>query len=322
MGRKIFVAGATGMAGSSIINHIVRSGADVQIRAGCLKTSPFIRHRQVEFIKGDLTSLEDCRKIAGGCEAGVLTAALTAGAYAINNNPLGGVNENLLLNANLMEACCLEGVKRLILVGSAVVYQEHDSFIGEEELDFNQDPPGAYFAVGWMRRYLEKMARFWHDKYGLEVVIIRLANIYGPHAKFDPLSSNFIAALIRKATEGMDPFEVWGSPGVVRDVLYVEDFARAIAMILDSPDLKFEVFNIGSGARITVGEVVDLVLKMADFRPEQIVYSKDKPTTMRLRALDCSKARRMLEWEPQFSIEQGIKETIKWWRENKNTWKK
>ncbi|GBF33423.1 UDP-glucose 4-epimerase [Desulfocucumis palustris] len=322
MNSRIFVAGGTGMAGSSIVKHLANKREGIKIRAGYLNSSPFFKHRQVEYIKCDLNSLDNCRKMAGGCDAGILAAASTAGAYAINNNPWGGVNENLLMNANLMEACRLEGVRRVILVGSAVVYQEHHSFIREEELDLNRDPPGVYFGVGWMRRYLEKMARFWHDKFGLEVVVIRLANIYGPCAKFDPGFSNFIPAIIRKAVEGMDPFEVWGGPEVTRDVLYVDDFARAIAMILESPGINCEIFNIGSGTKTTVGEVVELVLKLTGFCPGQVVYNRDKPTTMGLRALDCSKAKRLLGWEPLYTAEQGIKETIKWWTENKNTWKK
>jgi Nucleoside-diphosphate-sugar epimerases len=322
LNNSIFVAGGTGMAGSSIVRHMAKAGEGLTIRAGCLNASPFFKHPQVDYMQCDLTSLENCRKIARGCDAGVLTAAFTAGAYAVNHNPWGGVNENLLMNARLMEACCLEGVKRVILVGSAVVYQAHDCFIREGELDLNQDPPGVYFGVGWMRRYLEKMARFWHEKGGLEMIIIRLANIYGPHAKFDPAFSNFIPALIRKAVARMDPFEVWGGPEITRDVLYVEDFARAVKMILESPGLDFEILNIGSGTKTTVGEVVELVLKLTDFRPGEVVYSKDKPTTMGLRALDCSRAKRLLGWEPLYTAEQGIKETIKWWRENKNTWKK
>lgn len=311
------------MAGSSIVRHLTDSNNLISIRAGYYKnTSIFHQNKRVEYVYSDLRSMEDCRRMAEGCDAVVLTAAVTAGAYSINRDPMGGIYDNLLMNSKMLEACYLESVKRVILVGSAVVYQDHDGFISEEDLDLNQPPSSAYFGVGWMRRYLEKIAQFWHEKYGLEVIIIRLANIYGPYAKFDPKTSNFIPALIRKAVERTDPFEVWGSPKVTRDVLYVDDFARAIRLMLESADIKYDVFNIGSGTKITVGDVVDLVLNLTAFGPEKLIYREDRPSTMKVRALDCSKAKRVLRWEPQYTAEQGIKETIRWWVENRKSWMK
>src|SRR4029077_5127963 len=88
------------------------------------------------------------------------------------------------------------------------------------------------------------------------------ANICGPRARFDPARSNFIPALIRKAADGLDPLEVWGSPDVTRDVIYSGDFGETIARLLEVEAASGEVFNVGSGRGVSVGDVVTAVLKV------------------------------------------------------------
>jgi GDP-L-fucose synthase len=226
------------------------------------------------------------------------------------------------MNARMLEAFHSEGVERAVFIGSATLYQDFEGFIKEDELDLNQDPHSSYLGIGWVARYLEKLCRFWHEQAGMEFVLVRAANIFGPFAKFDPAVSNFIPAIIRKAVDGMDPFEVWGSPDVIRDVIYSGDFAEAVVTMLDSDAVKFDVFNVGSGVKTTVGEVVEWALKHAGFKPSEIIYNTNKPTTIKFRALDCSKVRDVFGWQPEHTIEEGIRKTAAWWRENKNRWEK
>jgi nucleoside-diphosphate-sugar epimerase len=120
----------------------------------------------------------------------------------------------------------------------------------------------------------------------------------------------------------VDPFEVWGSPDVTRDVIYAGDFARAVVMLLEREDIRFDVFNIGSGIKTTVGEVVGWALKHAGHVPSRIVYNDKRPSTIPFRALDCSKAREVLGWAPEYSVEQGIEHTVRWWKEYKDRWTK
>jgi GDP-L-fucose synthase len=186
----------------------------------------------------------------------------------------------------------------------------------------NLDPHPAYFGVGWVQRYLEKLCRFWYEKTGLEVIIARSSNIYGPFAKFDPAFSHFVPALIRKAVDKMDPFEVWGRPEVARDIIYGEDFARAIVMIMECDSLKFDIFNVGSGETTTVGDVASWALDYAQHRPREILYREDRPQTIPSRTLDCSRIRDILGWEPRHSPEEGVRKTAEWWIENKGWWQK
>jgi GDP-L-fucose synthase len=249
-----------------------------------------------------------------------MAAAYTGGAKLITSFPWKHIKENLIMNMQMLEAFCLEGVKRVVYVGSATLYQAFDGNIKEEELDLREDPHSAYFGFGWGGRFIEKLCEFGYKKYGLEVLIARVSNIFGPYARFNPDASNFIPAIIRKAVDKMDPFEVWGSPDVVRDVICSEDFARAIVMMMDNDKIKYDTFNIGSGVKTTVKEVVKWALKYAHHKPKKIEYLQDKPSTIKFRVLDCSKAKQILGWEPRYTIEEGIEKLTKWWVENRGWW--
>ena len=320
--KLVFLAGSTGLGGSSIIEHIINNYPTVEIRASYKHTKPFIEHERIEYIYGDLKSKEDCRKMARGCDCAIIAAVYTGGSKMTISAPFEYVSDNLIMNVQMLEAFYLEGVKRVVSIGTAVEYQEFEGDIKEDELDWNKDPHLQYFGIGWTKRFIEKLGEFCHLRYGLEVINVRLANIFGPYAKFDPQTSNFIPAIIRKAVDKMEPFEVWGSPDVVRDVLYSEDFARAIVMMCNDDKIKFDTFNIGSGVKTTVGDVVEWTLKYANHKPENINYLTDAPTTNKFRALDCLKAKEVFGWQPQYTIEEGIKKTTQWWIANKKWWKK
>ncbi len=320
--KKVFIAGATGMVGSNIIQYMLEHYPKVTIRASYHKTTPSIRHSRLEYVQGDLLSLDDCKAMVGDCHCAIMAAAKTANANTIDAFPLPFVNENLIMNVRMLEAFQALGVERAIYIGSATLYQDVEGAIKEEGLDFSRDPHPSYFGFGWLSRYVEKLYTFWHQQSGRDVLIVRAANIFGPFAKFDPLTSNFIPAIIRKAVDKIDPFEVWGSPDVTRDVLYAGDFARAITMMLDDDSIKFDIFNIGSGVRTTVGDVVSLALKYAGHNPKEIRYAIDKPSTVRSRVLDCTKVKEALGWQAQYTVEQGVEKTLKWWMENKERWKR
>lgn len=156
----------------------------------------------------------------------------------------------------------------------------------------------------------------------METLIVRAANVYGPYATFDPRRSNVVPALIRKAVEKMDPFEVLGSPDVVRDVIYSDDFAEAVVRLLEAAEIKFDVFNVGSGTKTSVGEMVDHALTAAGHVPSQVRWTSNAPGTIAFRGLDCSKIRASLGWVAGRTVREGIRQTTRWWIENRNEWSK
>lgn len=318
--KRVFVAGGAGMVGSGIIKHLLAEHRDVRIFASVHGTEPFLDHDALEFRRADLASLEDCRAAVRGCDAVVMAAAHTTNAKMIREAPFEILMANLRLNTTFLEACRLEGIRRVVFIGSATVYQDFAGSIREDMLDLNQEPHGAYFGFGWAGRFTEKVCELLHREYGMDILLVRASNVFGPFAKFDPETSNFIPALIRKAVDRLDPFEVWGHPEVARDVIFVDDFAAAVVRLLSDGALRFGVFNVGSGTPTTVESVVRLVLMHAGHTPSRIVYDTSKPTTMPIRVLDCSKARDALAWKPEIGIEEGIRRTVEWWKDNKGWW--
>ena len=115
---------------------------------------------------------------------------------------------------------------------------------------------------------------------------------------------------------------MWGTPAVARDVIYAGDFAAAVLLLLTRSEIKYDIFNLGFGEVVTVREVVDLALKYGRHDPVEISYSENSPSTIRVRAIDCQKIKKTLNWEPATPIEEGIKRTSQWWVENKDRWSK
>jgi nucleoside-diphosphate-sugar epimerase len=320
--KNIFLAGSTGLAGASILTHLLSNYPKTNIRASHFHTDPFIHHQNVEYVRGDLTSRSACRQMVSGCDIAIMAAAVTGGAQTAASSPWDQVSDNITMDVQLFHALYLERVPRVVFISTASVYQDFDGAIKENELDMNRDPHPAYFGVGWAKRCVEKLCRFWYEKAGLEVIIARSSNIYGPFAKFNPEVSHFVPALIRKAVEKRDPFEVWGSPAVARDIVYGEDFARAVVLMAAEDSLKFDVFNVGSGVKTTVGDTVNWTLKFAQHDPESIQYQEDQPTTIPFRLLDCSRIKEKLGWEPYYTPEAGVRMTMEWWVHNKDWWKR
>jgi nucleoside-diphosphate-sugar epimerase len=320
--KRVFIAGATGSVGTAVIKHFLGNYPGMKITASYRKTAPLITDKRIRYVKADLRMQDQCRKAVKGCDCAVMAAANSFGAGSSISQPHMQVNDNLFINARLLEAFHAENVKRAVYVGSATVYQEFEGSIKEDQLDLNKDPHPAYFGVAWVVRYLEKLCWFWHERYGLEIVIARASNVFGPYSKFDPQNATFIPAIIRKAVAKMDPFEVWGRPEVIRDVVYSEDFARAIDAMLNNTNIKFDTFNIGSGQKTAVADVVKWALDSAGHAPSTIKYLDNMPTTVKYRAIDTSKASKVLDWKPKYTVEEGIDLTTRWWKENKRTWKK
>jgi GDP-L-fucose synthase len=318
--RQVLVAGATGLVGSAVVRALLAASDTVSV-VGVHRSDAgvFIESGRVRYVSVDLTTRQGCAAAAAGCDMAVLAAAATGGAAQARREPWRQVTDNVVMDSLVLEAVHAAGTTRVAYIGSASVYQEFAGFIREDELDWGKDPAPAYIGVGWAKRYIEKQCEFWHRAAGMEFAVLRAANVYGPGAQFDPENSNFVAALIRKAVDRMDPFEVWGSLDVTRDVVYVDDFADAVVRTLVH-ERPFAVFNVGSGRRATVGDVMALALDRAGHRPRDVRRIGEAPATVPFRALDCTKARTELGWEATTSLADGIGRTTEWWKTNRTGW--
>lgn len=322
-GKRVFVSGATGLAGSGIIRALISRPEDFHIIASRRRADgPIYSDPRLEYVTADLLKKHECLRASEGCNMAIMAAANTGGAAASRDNPQAQVTDNVIIDAHMLEAFHANNVSRVVYVSTASAYQPFEGFIREDELDWNIDPHDAHLGVGWVKRYGEKACWFWHKKTGREFAILRLANVFGPFARFDPAVSNFIPAIARKAVDQMDPFEVWGSPDVTRDVIYADDFGRAAVAALTMPQLDFETFNIGSGVKTTVEEVVGWTIKAACFSPSKIQFGESSTESLKIRALNIDKAEKRLGWVPEIGAQEGVRRTVEWWMANRNTWKR
>lgn len=316
----IFVAGGAGMAGSAIVEALLARHPGVRVRASYRVTPPGISDPRLEHVQVDLSSRQALADSMQGCEAAVMAASESGGIKMLSEAPWRQVTPNLMLAAIWLDALHDAGVRRALFVGSASVYQPFEGRIREDELDLNRDPAPEVFGVGWVMRSAEKLCEFWGRSAGIDIVRVRAANIYGPRARFDPARSNVIPALIRKAAEDLRPLEVWGAPGVTRDVIYSGDFGEAVARLLDAPGAVGKVFNVGSGRAVTVADIVKAVLRASDNEDVQVLYTAAGPSSSPSRVLDCGRLYEELDWTPPTSLEDGIRATMHWWQANRTTW--
>jgi nucleoside-diphosphate-sugar epimerase len=113
---------------------------------------------------------------------------------------------------------------------------------------------------------------------------------------------------------------VWGSPDVTRDVIYAADFGEAIARLVEAPHAGGRVFNVGSGHPTRVDEVVKTLLRITDNNGVKVVYRAGDPSSALRRVLNCQALFDELNWTPQTALEQGLRDTLDWWRANRTTW--
>lgn len=308
--KRVLVAGGTGLIGATVIEELLKRGA--RVKATVHKKPPVVQNKAVDYVKCDLTKKKGCADAIKDVDYVVLCAANTSGAAVMTKNPMVHITTNLLINSQMLEAACLAKVDRFLFVSSTTVYPPVQYPVKEEEA-FNGDPHDSYYGVGWMKRYTEILARFYHKKYGMKVAIIRPTNVYGPYDKFDFETSHVLPALIRRALEGQDPFEVWGDGSAVRDFVYSTDMADALLTALEK-SVDCNPINVGSGQPVTIKESVELILKLTGRGKTRVVYDASKPTTIPIRLVDLTKAKSILGFEAKVPFEVGLKKTIDWYR--------
>jgi nucleoside-diphosphate-sugar epimerase len=206
----------------------------------------------------------------------------------------------------LLEAASLHCEKALVFSSSTAGYPPFTHPVREDEM-FAAPPAPVYFGYGWMRRYLELFGEYVGQATPLKVYVCRPTATYGRHDG----SGHIIPSLVKRALSGESPFVVWGSGQERRDFLHVSDLVRGSLLLLHGGTPSDPV-NIGYGSTATVAEVAGIILRAAGRPGEEIVFDESKPTTIPVRAVDCTKARDLLGFAPEMTLEQGLKDTVDW----------
>ncbi|MEK6933402.1 MAG: NAD(P)-dependent oxidoreductase [Nanoarchaeota archaeon] len=308
--KNVLVTGGTGMIGRQLVELLIQKGAKVRIAS---LDDPSLAPSGTEFMRVDLTNLDNCINACNNVEFVFHLAGIKGSPKMMKEKPASYFVSSLLFTTNMMEAARRSNVKRFLFTSSVGVYGPSEIFY-EDDTEKTLPSPNDLFG-GWHKRTGELQAKAYQIQYGWnEISIVRPANVYGPYDNFDPENAMVIPSLIKRAMDGEDPLVVWGDGTPIRDFIHAKDVARGMMLVLEK-GYNLPV-NLGSGKGYTIKEIVDIIVNNLEKKPK-IVWDTSKPSGDKKRLMDISRAK-SLGWEPIISLEAGIKDTMEWYKNNKN----
>lgn len=308
--RTVLVTGGTGLIGSPLVALLLEAGA--RVRVASLDAPPAGRP-PFEFLQGDLTDPEFCRRVTTGRELVFHLAGIKGSVGVGRSRAASFFIPTLLMNTQMMEAARAAGVERYLYTSSIAVYQPASVFVEDRAWDGPPHPTDRFAA--WAKRMGELQAEAYLEEFGWsQVAIVRPANVYGPRDNFDPATAMVIPALVARAVSGENPLVVWGDGSAARDFIFSRDCAEGMLLALERAAGCIPV-NLGSGRAASVREVVDTICSLLDDPPE-VVWNRHAPVGNDTRLMDTGRSRDLLGFEARTSLGDGIRETLEWYRGN------
>ena len=243
------------------------------------------------------------------------------GIGANRENPGTFFYENMMMGAQLLEEGRIHGVAKFVTIGTVCAYPKFTRVPFREDDLWEGYPEETNAPYGIAKKALLVQGQAYRQQFGMNAIYVLPVNLYGPGDHFDPAISHVIPALIKKfedAIEAKAPFvEVWGTGKASREFLFVEDAARGIVDATEKYDGN-EPVNLGAGFEITMGDLAILLQRLSGYQGE-LRFDPSKPDGQPRRCLDTSRAEAMFGFKARVSFEEGLKRTIEWYRNNKNS---
>ena len=316
--NRILITGGAGLVGQNLTTKLVELGYQ-NISVHCHVRQPRIKYDSVTYLTGDLTTYSACLDITKNIDCVIHAAASTSNAVDTVNDPLAHVTPNVAMNNFIIDSSYRNKVKKYIFISSNTVYPPTVDDVPVVETDFLFDKPyDVYFPVGWMKRYAEIQCEL-YAKYLSEsmlTIVVRPANLYGPHDKYDFKKCHVTAATIRKVADNMNPIPVWGDGSELRDLLYIDDFVDALCTIIDKQE-SYDVFNVGSNQVYSVIDVLETMQSLVN-NTNPVAYISGKPSMISIRRIDSNKITSELGWKATTSLSDGLKKSYDWYLNNKD----
>lgn len=312
--RPTFVTGGTGLVGNWLIQRLIAAGADVVcLVRDWIPRSELIRSRSIEHVKvvrGDVRDRDIIERVLGEYEIDTVIhlAAQTIVTIA-NRNPISTFESNILGTWNLLEACRRSPrVKQIVIASSDKAYGD------QEILPYNENTPlQGQHPYDVSKSAADLIAKTYAVTYNLPVAITRCGNFYGGG---DLNWNRIVPGTIRSILRNQRPI-IRSDGNFVRDYFYVEDGAAAYMLLAEKmagfPDLRGEGFNFSYGIEMTVLELTRRILTLMESNLEPEILN-EADHEIRKQYLNADKARKMLNWSPLFTLEQGLDKTIAWYR--------
>ncbi|ADL57962.1 MULTISPECIES: dTDP-glucose 4,6-dehydratase [Methanothermobacter] len=313
--ERILVTGGAGFIGSNFIRYMLENHSyeiinlDALTYCGNLENLAGVEDDpRYIFVKGSITDKELVNDLIAESDVVVNFAAESHVDRSIED-PGIFIRTNVMGTQTLLEASRRQGVERFIQISTDEVYGSTEEGYFTEETPLAPNSP--YSAS---KASADLIARAYNRTYGLPVNITRCSNNYGPYQ----FPEKLIPLMITNALEDK-PLPVYGDGMNVRDWIHVRDHCRAIDLVLHGGRAG-EVYNIGSNSERRNIEIVELILRELGKDESLIRFVEDRPGHDRRYAIDASKIRSELGWKPCYSFEEGIRETIKWYIDNREWW--
>ena len=299
----IIVAGATGLAGSSIVNAFEAAGHTV-VGINRSVVDLLDTNATLEFVQSAKPTM-------------IVDAAAKVGGIGANNSyPVEFLLDNIKIQGNLMSAAHKSGVENFIFLGSSCIYPRDCAQPIKEDYLMTGPLEASNSAYAVAKIAGIELVNSYRRQYGTKWISLMPTNLYGPRDNFDLEVSHVLPAFIRRfveATEsGADKVTLWGSGAPLREFLHVEDLARAVVIASEKYNSSLHL-NVGSGEDISIKNLAHKVADLAGFTGE-IEWDSSKPDGTPRKVLDVSRIK-ALGWEPTITLDEGIASTIAWYKE-------
>lgn len=308
---KIYVAGHRGMAGSAIVRQLLTAGHP---------ESRIVTRSHAEL---DLTNQLAVREFMAQEKPDqiYLAAARVGGIHANNTYPADFIYENLMIEANVIDAAFRNGVKRLLFLGSSCIYPKlapqpmAESALLTGQLESTNEPYAVAKIAGI--KLCESYNRQYGVSHGVDYRSVMPTNLYGPGDNYHPENSHVIPALIRRFHEakvsGVKTVVIWGTGTPFREFLYADDMAAASVHVMNLDKAVYEShaqpmlshINVGSGSEVSIADIAGLIGQTVGFQG-QISFDNTKPDGAPRKLMDSSRLQ-SLGWRPSIGLEQGLK---------------
>ncbi len=303
-GRRVWVAGHRGMVGAAICRRLARESCEMLT----------VGRGEVDLRRQ--SEVEDWMA-ATRPELVFLAAATVGGIHANNARPAEFIYDNLMIEANIIQAAHRQGVRKLLFLGSSCIYpREAPQPMTESALLTGPlEPTNEWYAVAKIAGI--KLCQAFRRQYGCDFISAMPTNLYGIGDNFDLMNSHVLPALMvkihRAKISGAPTVEIWGSGQPRREFLYCDDLADALVFLMNHYSGESHV-NVGCGSDLTIAEVARLLAEVVGFTGD-FVFDPTKPDGTPRKLLDVSRLSG-LGWQPQTSLRDGLAETYRWFLEH------